>query len=69
MKHFLNSRYEYANEWVDDVIPSQFSMYFVYKILKIFIFYPIYVKFSLFCWLSIDFLLTEVKPGLDFSFK
>ena len=21
-KHFLNSRYEYANEWVDDVIVS-----------------------------------------------
>ena len=24
-KHFLNSRYEYANEWGDDVIASQFS--------------------------------------------
>ena len=31
MKHFLNSRYEYANEWVDDVIASQFSINFVRK--------------------------------------
>ena len=30
-KHFLTSRYEYANEWVDDVIPSQFSIHFVHK--------------------------------------
>ena len=28
---FLNSRYEYANEWVDDVIASQFSMYFAHR--------------------------------------
>ena len=34
-KHFLNSWCEYANEWVDDLIASQFSMYFVYKIVKI----------------------------------
>ena len=27
----LDSRYEYANEWVDDVIASQFSMYFVHR--------------------------------------
>ena len=26
-----NSRYEYANEWVHDVIASQFSMYFVHR--------------------------------------
>ena len=25
------SQYEYANEWVDDVIVSQISMYFIYK--------------------------------------
>ena len=31
MKHFLQSRSEYANEWGDDVIASQFSMYFVYN--------------------------------------
>ena len=33
-KHFLTSRYEYANEWVDDVITSQLDIYFVHKILK-----------------------------------
>ena len=38
MKHFLDSRYEYANTWVDDVIASQFYMYSVYQILKFFIF-------------------------------
>ena len=37
--YFLNSRCEfYANEWVDDLIASQFSMYFVYNILNIFSF-------------------------------
>ena len=25
---FLNTRYEYANEWVDDLIASQFYFYF-----------------------------------------
>ena len=30
-KHFLTSRYEYANEWVDDVIASQFSINFVHR--------------------------------------
>ena len=30
-KHFLTSRYEYANEWVDDVIASQFSIHFVHR--------------------------------------
>ena len=30
-KHFLTSQYEYANEWVDDVIASQF----VHKMTKI----------------------------------
>ena len=30
----MNSRYEYANEWVDDVMASQFSMHFVYEILN-----------------------------------
>ena len=30
-KQFLTSRYEYANEWVDDVIASQFSIHFVYR--------------------------------------
>ena len=29
-KRFLNSRYEYANEWVDDVIASLFAIYLVY---------------------------------------
>ena len=32
-KHFLTSRYEYANEWVDDVITSQY----VWKILLFFL--------------------------------
>ena len=31
MKHFLNSRYEYANKRVDDVIASQFSIAFVHR--------------------------------------
>ena len=35
-KHFLTSPYEYSNERVDDVIPSQFFIYIVYKILKFF---------------------------------
>ena len=30
-KHFLTSPYEYSNEWVDDVITSQFSTHFNYK--------------------------------------
>ena len=30
-KHFLTSRYEYANKWVDDVIASQFSITFVHR--------------------------------------
>ena len=30
-KHFLTSPYEYANEWVDDVIASQFSIHFVHR--------------------------------------
>ena len=30
-KQFLTSRYEYANEWVDDVIASQFSIHIVYR--------------------------------------
>ena len=30
-KHFLTIRYEYANEWVDDVIASQFSIHFVQR--------------------------------------
>ena len=37
-KHFLTSPYEYANEWVDDVIASQFSIHFVHKNDKNFIF-------------------------------
>ena len=37
-KHFLTSPYEYSNERVDDVIPSQFFIYIVYKILNFFIF-------------------------------
>ena len=32
MKHFLNMQYEYANKWVDEVIISQFSVYFVFDI-------------------------------------
>ena len=31
MKHFLSSRYEYANKLVDDVIASQFSINLVHK--------------------------------------
>ena len=30
-KQFLTSLYEYSNEWVDDVITSQFSTHFIYK--------------------------------------
>ena len=30
-KHFLITRYEYANEWVDGVIASQFSIQFVHR--------------------------------------
>ena len=37
-KHFLTSRYEYANEWVDDVIASQLSINFVHRNDKNFIF-------------------------------
>ena len=33
-KHFLTSRYEYANERVDDVIASLLAIYFVHKMLK-----------------------------------
>ena len=33
-KHFLTSRYEYANERVDDVIASLLAIYFVHEILK-----------------------------------
>ena len=39
-KHFLTSRYEYANEQVDDVITSLLAIYFVHKMLKILIFCP-----------------------------
>ena len=39
-KHFLTSRYEYAIEWVDDVITSLLAIYFVHKILKMLIFCP-----------------------------
>ena len=35
-KHFLTSRYEYANEWVGDVITSLLAIYFVHNILKIY---------------------------------
>ena len=34
-KHFLTSPYEYSNEWVDDVISSQFSTHFIIEITKI----------------------------------
>ena len=37
-KQFLTSPYEYANEWVDDVIASQFSIHFVHRNDKNFIF-------------------------------
>ena len=30
-KHFLTSPYEYSNERVADVIPSQFSIHFIYR--------------------------------------
>ena len=36
-KQFLTSRYEYANERVDDVIASQFSIHFVYRNYKNFV--------------------------------
>ena len=36
-KHFLTSQYEYVNEWVD-VIASQFSIHFVHRNYKNFIF-------------------------------
>ena len=39
-KHFLTSPYEYANEWLDDVIASLLAIYFVHKILKMLIFAP-----------------------------
>ena len=35
-KHFLTSPYEYSNELVDDVIPSQFFIYIVYENFSIF---------------------------------
>ena len=37
-KHFLTSPYEYSNERVDDVIPSQFSIDFIYRYDKNLIF-------------------------------
>ena len=37
-EHFLTSPYEYSNEWVDDVIPSQFSIHFIYRNAKNLIF-------------------------------
>ena len=37
-KQFLTSQYEYANEWVDDDIASQFSINFVHRNEKNFIF-------------------------------
>ena len=37
-KQFLTSPYEYSNEWVDDVITSQFSTHFIYKTDKYLIF-------------------------------
>ena len=30
-KHFLTSRYEYANEWVDDVITSLYILYIKFR--------------------------------------
>ena len=38
-KHFLTSQYEYANEWVDDVIASQFSIHSVHRNYKNFIYF------------------------------
>ena len=43
-KHFLTSPYEYSNERVGDVIASQFVIYIIHEILKIFIFFQIQVK-------------------------
>ena len=43
-KHFLTSPYEYSNERVDDVMPSQFFICIVYEISKFFDFYLILVK-------------------------
>ena len=39
-KYFLTSRYEYANDWVDDVITSLLAIYFIHNILKMLIFCP-----------------------------
>ena len=33
-KHFLYSPYEYSNEWVGDVIPSQFSTHLLTEMTK-----------------------------------
>ena len=40
----MNSRYEYANEWIDDVMASQFSMHFVCEILNKFHFLLKHIK-------------------------
>ena len=71
-KHFLTSRYEYANEWVDDVITSLLAIYFVHKILKILKFLPKLVivcpsyqdllELTLFCIYS-----GGIKASLTFS--
>ena len=34
-KHFLTSRYEYANEWIDDVIASQFYIHLYTEMIQI----------------------------------
>ena len=50
-KHFLTSRYEYANEWVDDVIASQFP----------FILYIEMAKISYFSYANVRFILTPIS--------
>ena len=50
-KHFLTSHYEYANEWVDDVIASQFSIHFVHRNDK---------KFHIFSYENVRLALTPL---------
>ena len=69
-KHFLTSRYEYANEWVDDVITSLLAIYFVHRIFpKLVIVCPSYqdiLELTLFCiysernWGKSNILIAEI---------
>ena len=33
-KHFLTSPNEYWNEWISDVMPSQFDIYIIHEIVR-----------------------------------